>query len=88
MRKRLKLTIAGVSVNARGALIVGTEGKDFGKAVCPACRILRAKRKPLCDMVQYGFEWDDHTTVFTCKCGCQYFIQSRIWLEDKESEAV
>ena len=81
MRKKLRLTIGDVTVNAKLAIIPQGSNGNPGTWVCPTCLNPKARKKPLCDVVQYGFEWDRITTVFTCKCGQQFFNSYLNWHE-------
>src|SRR5690348_14582648 len=81
MLKKLRLTIGEMTVNARQAIIPpGGDGRP-GTWVCPHCLKPRARRKPSCDAIQYGFEWDRITTVFTCSCKQQFFSSYINWHE-------
>jgi len=84
--KKLRLTIGEVTVNAKQAIIPPGSDGNPRSWVCPTCKLPKAKRKALCDVVQYGFEWDRIVTVFTCKCGQQFYSSYLNWhLDTKEA---
>lgn len=56
------------------------------KTVCPHCKLPRSKKKPIVDLTQYGFEWDQHVTVFRCKCGNYFFAEYNIWHVGEETK--
>lgn len=79
MRTKLKLTLGEIGVSAKQAIVNPGNESDPRKWMCPSCHNPKAKRKALCDLVQYGFEWDYITTVMLCKCGQQFFSAYRNW---------
>ena len=57
---------------------------DPENIVCPSCHNERRGRIVLADVAQFGFEYDQHTVFFHCKCGADYFAKYKIWLEPGE----
>lgn len=78
-RNVVKLRFGDDVLVARKAIALqGSEDSANGCA-CPLCKQSARKKRPLGDVLQYGFEWDWHRTVFQCKCGCIFYHDYRLW---------
>lgn len=82
----LKLVIEGEQFSAVQG-IANPDNRDSATDVtCPSCRRPKVKKTPVADCTQFGFTWDAHTTIFRCKCGCQFYHNYRVWhTEDEKS---
>lgn len=83
-KNTLKLKTETMEVSSRRAIIPpGCENKPE-KAVCPHCKKPKRKRWPCGDLIQYGFTWDEHWTVFQCYCNKFFFVQYKVWHAEEE----
>lgn len=74
-----KMLIGEEMYRAKRGLHRNDQTDQPNKWWCPHCRNAKAKNKPVADLIQLGFEWDEHVTVFRCKCGKFFFAQYKIW---------
>lgn len=85
MNRKLKIVSEGIDVDAKRAIVPpGCENKPR-RWVCPKCHKESSRRKPVADLIQYGFEWDSYITVMGCSCGQQYFSEYNIWHAGEEN---
>jgi hypothetical protein len=67
---------------AKTAKVAWFKNGESGKpelARCPYCQNEKRKKRAVLDVIQFGFEWDDHMTVFRCSCGGFFFTEYKIW---------
>jgi len=81
-----RFVIAGEVFRARQAIFITGFANKPNNWLCPYCKDERAKNIPVGDIIQYGFEWDTHTTILQCN-GCRKLMYGTydVWLTRREA---
>lgn len=80
----LRLKVDGKTMRFKRGTPPVTDPSHIEAWQCPECMKPTKRAKCLISHIQYGFEWDNHTDYFRCKCGCMYYALYQIWLVGRE----
>ena len=83
--KDQRFIIEGEAMTVRKAIYLPDFASKPNSWLCPFCKDELAHNVPYADVIQYGFEWDKHTTIVQCD-GCRklMFGTYNVWLTKRE----
>jgi RNA polymerase subunit RPABC4/transcription elongation factor Spt4 len=80
MKNVFTVLLDNLQIKAKRAIVYEDCKAMPGSWICPNCKDCMAPAEPICDYIQYGFEWDHMITVLQCQsCGQHFFSDYDLW---------